>query len=131
MKYLQIHVDVLKRRNNFIGITFFCVLLFFSGIINVEAQTNYSIESDSSSYTNTTITISWSAPANRTTRSGWIGIYEPTDADTGYYRWAYINSAANSGSVTFTNIAPGTYEARFFWKWLCTRSQEHHLYCGR
>jgi hypothetical protein len=74
----------------------------------------YNVLSTQSSFSGSTVTINWSAPGDRNTRGGWIGIYEPGDSDQQYYRWAYINSAQNSGSVSLANVAPGTYEARFF-----------------
>ena len=83
--------------------------------INATAQTTYTVETTQSTYDRgDTVTVEWSAPSNRSTSRGWIGIYEPGDTDRQYKSWQYIQSSQSSGTRTFSNLSPGTYEVRFF-----------------
>jgi hypothetical protein len=48
-----------------------------------------------------------------TNSNAWIGLYAPDAADTGYVQYQYTNSQAG-GTVQFTGVAAGRYEARAF-----------------
>ena len=74
----------------------------------------YSLTNTANSFTGDTVTIAWSAPADRSVRVGWVGIYQPGAPNGRYHRWTYIDRNANNGTVTIANVRPGTYEARLF-----------------
>ena len=61
---------------------------------------------------------------NNTTNMDWIGIFPPGVDNTKYIDWRWLNnqqggvptSEPSSGSLTFTNIPPGTYEVRYVFR---------------
>jgi len=116
MKYLHAFIGGFERYHYFVGaaLLFLTTILFMGWAVQVSATDGYSAESTESTITGTTATITWTAPSDRVTRIGWVGIYDRNASDSQFTRWTYINSAANSGTVTFTNLPPGTYEARFY-----------------
>ena len=48
-----------------------------------------------------------------TSSNAWVGLYAPDAADTGYVQYQYTNSQAG-GTVQFTGVPAGRYEARAF-----------------
>lgn len=83
--------------------------------INATAHTTYTVGATQSTYDRgATVTVEWSAPSNRSTSRGWIGIYEPGATDRQYKSWQWIQSSQSSGTRTFNNLSPGTYEVRIF-----------------
>ncbi len=63
---------------------------------------------------NEAFTVSWTAPADRTTSRDWIGIYRTGAGDRQYLAWQYIPGSGTQGELTFRINREGTYEARLF-----------------
>ncbi|HMO78256.1 MAG TPA: GDSL-type esterase/lipase family protein [Candidatus Paceibacterota bacterium] len=59
------------------------------------------------------IQVRWEAPSNNRSR-GWIGLYSLNSNDRQYLVWQYVPDNSTSGTITFSYLKPGTYEARFF-----------------
>ena len=60
------------------------------------------------------VSVTWQAPANRLSGSGWIGLYLAGSQDQKYESWKYIPSTGTSGEVSFYINKPGVYEVRIF-----------------
>ncbi len=65
------------------------------------------------------VVISFSGFSGATT--DWISIHQPGTADTNYIDWQYTGGGTN-GSLTFSNLPSGTFEARYHANWDGTHS---------
>ena len=87
---------------------------FENDSIEVILKSNITINSLSQDCNDNDITLSYTATGTST--QGWVGIYNPADANTEFLVWQWLPTIPGSGSVTFQNhnLTEGTYEMRIF-----------------
>ncbi len=114
---LRHYIQTVTGLFNYRYLTTFVLLLtsFIAiGASALHAEEGYIVEPTQTTFTGSIVTLNWSAPTDRTIRTGWIAIYKLNAPDSQYKQWGYINSYSNSGTVTLSNVEPGTYQARLF-----------------
>lgn len=78
------------------------------------STTSYSLTASPSTLSvGQSVTVSYAAPSSANRSRDWIGMYRTGDDDRSFIDWEYVG-ASNSGSLTFTPSAAGTYNFRYF-----------------
>lgn len=76
---------------------------------DLSAAAGYSLSATKSG---NTIVASWVGPSAAFTTTDWIGLYATGAGNRSYLAWSYATGP--SGTYTFQNVTPGSYEIRYF-----------------